>query len=129
MFQPRKQSIKKHKVPEWFHDAKLGIFVHWGLYSVPAFAQITKEFREILETETLGAQFRNNPYSEWYLNSLRNEGTETHKHHLKEYGPDFKYEEFAPIFNEEIKKWNPDEMADIFKQVGAKYVVIGYEAP
>jgi len=35
---PKKVSIRKHQVPEWFHDAKLGIFIHWGLYSVPAFA-------------------------------------------------------------------------------------------
>ncbi|MHA1452716.1 MAG: alpha-L-fucosidase [Promethearchaeota archaeon] len=124
MFKPTKRSIKTHKVPDWFHNAKLGIFIHWGLYSVPAFAEITKSFGEIMETETLGSQFAHNPYSEWYLNSLRIEGTKTYEYHQKEYGPDFKYEDFAPIFNEEIKKWNPEEMANIFQQAGAKYVVL-----
>lgn len=124
MFKPTKRSIIKHEVPEWFHDAKLGIFIHWGLYSVPAFAEITKSFGEIMESESLGYQFKHNPYSEWYLNSLRYEGTETQKYHTKEYGSDFKYEEFAPIFNEEIKKWNPEEMADIFREAGANYVVL-----
>ena len=124
MFKPTKRSIKTHIVPDWFHDAKLGIFIHWGLYSVPAFAEITKSFGEIMESETLGSQFANNPYSEWYLNSLRIEGTKTHEYHQKEHGPDFKYEDFAPIFNDEIKKWNPEEMANIFQQAGAKYVVL-----
>ena len=105
MFKPTKKSISAHKVPDWFHNAKLGIFIHWGLYSVPAFAEITKSFDEILETEDLGYQFRHQPYSEWYLNSLRYEGTETHKYHLKEYGPQFKYEDFVSIFNEAIKKY------------------------
>jgi alpha-L-fucosidase len=124
MFKPIRRSLKSHKVPEWYHDAKLGIFIHWGLYSVPAFAELTKSFGEIMETEPLGHQFKHNPYSEWYLNSLRNEDTKTFEYHQQEYGPEFKYEDFSSIFNEEIKKWNPEEMADIFRQAGAKYVVL-----
>ena len=47
-FEPTFDSVAQHQVPEWFHDAKLGIFVHWGLYSVPAFAPNAGELSEIL---------------------------------------------------------------------------------
>ena len=69
-FEPNKKSIRKHQVPEWFHDAKLGIFIHWGLYSVPAFAVTGND---IIESEEQGVEkhFKTNPYAEWYLNTLR----------------------------------------------------------
>ena len=43
LFEPTWESLKRHEVPEWYHDAKLGIFIHWGLYSVPAWAPTTGE--------------------------------------------------------------------------------------
>ncbi len=107
-FKPTFESIKKHEVPEWFHDAKFGIFIHWGLYSVPAFAP-------------------KHTYAEWYLDNLRfpqNDKGQTLKYHNETYGEDFNYYDFAKMFNEEIKKWNPDEWADLFKKAGAKYVVL-----
>jgi len=120
---PEKGSLKQHEVPEWFHDAKLGIFIHWGLFSVPAFA-IGK--LELGESQKRGVEwhFKNNSYAEWYLNSLRIAGSPTEKFHKENYGEDFSYDDFAPIFNEEIKKWDPDDMADLFKKAGAKYVVL-----
>jgi alpha-L-fucosidase len=120
---PEKISLKEHKVPEWFHDAKLGIFIHWGLFSVPAFAA---EKLTLGESQKRGVDvhMKNNPYAEWYLNSLRIDGSPTQKYHKETYGEDFSYDGFAPIFNEEIKKWNPDEMVDLFKKAGAKYVVL-----
>jgi len=118
-----KKSLKQHKVPEWFHDAKLGIFIHWGLYSVPAFA-ITG--LDLIESEKRGVEehFKNNPYAEWYLNSLRIPDSPTQKYHRETYGENFTYDDFVPMFNEAIKNWNPDEMATTFKKAGAKYVVL-----
>ena len=123
-FTADKKSIKKHEVPIWFHDAKLGIFIHWGLYSVPAFAVTGVNINETIKKEGLGANFRKNPYAEWYLNSLRIPDTPTQKYHIETYGKDFAYDDFIPMFNEAIKKWNPNEMVNTFKKAGAKYVVL-----
>jgi alpha-L-fucosidase len=122
-FLPEKESLKQHEVPEWFHDAKLGIFIHWGLFSVPAYA-VGK--LDLPESQKRGVEEhnKNNPYAEWYLNTLRITGSPTEKFHKENYGDDFSYHEFAPIFNEEIKKWDPDEMVDLFKKAGAQYVVL-----
>ena len=121
---PEKSSLKQHQLPDWFHDAKFGIFIHWGLYSVPAFAITGIDLIESMK-RGIEEHFKNNPYAEWYLNSLRIEGSPTQKYHEQTYGRDFSYDDFAPIFNKEIEKWNPDEMADLFKKIGAKYVVLG----
>ena len=67
---------------------------------------------------------KNNPYAEWYLNSLMIEGSPTQKYHKENYGDDYSYDRFADIFNEEIKKWDPEEMVDLFIKAGAKYVVL-----
>jgi len=117
------KSVKKHKVPDWFHNAKLGIFIHWGLYSVPAFAVTGLDLVESMKRD-LEEHFKNNPYGEWYLNSLRIEGSPTQQYHKDKYGEDFVYDDFIPIFNEEIKKWNPKEWAELFNKAGAKYVVL-----
>ncbi len=124
MYKPINKSVKKHQVPEWFHDAKLGIFVHWGLYSVPAFAVTGMNLIEVIKQEGFGGQFKKNPYAEWYLNSLRISDSPTYHYHKETFGKDFAYEDFIPIFNDAIKKWNPEEMAEIFKKAGAQYVVL-----
>ena len=123
-YTPDKESIKKHQVPDWFHDAKLGIFIHWGLYSVPAFAFAKLDLGES-QKKGIEEHFKNNPYAEWYLNSLMIEGTPTQKYHKENYGENFKYEDFASIFNKEILKWDPDKMVELFKKAGARYVVLG----
>ncbi|MFX0058094.1 MAG: alpha-L-fucosidase [Candidatus Heimdallarchaeota archaeon] len=122
-YEPTRKSIKQHKVPDWFHDAKFGIFIHWGLFSIPAFAVTGLN---LIESEKRGPEvhFKNNPYAEWYLNSLRIEGSPTQEYHREVFGDNFSYDDFIDIFNEEIKKWNPSEWAELFKQVGAKYVVL-----
>ncbi|MHA1890059.1 MAG: alpha-L-fucosidase [Promethearchaeota archaeon] len=122
---PTKKSLSRHQVPRWYHDAKLGIFIHWGLYSIPAFAVVRgKTFPEIIATEGVRGMMFQNPYSEWYLNSLRIEGTRTREYHEKKYGLDFEYDDFIPIFNDAIKSWDPDKMAGLFKAAGARYVVL-----
>ena len=124
-FQPTLKSVRKHKVPEWFHDAKLGIFIHWSLFSVPAFAPSGKGNNlEILAKEGWSAYYGHNPYAEWYLNTMRIPGSPTQKYHNETYGEDFSYDDFMPIFNEAAQKWNPEEWADLFKKVGARYVVL-----
>jgi alpha-L-fucosidase len=119
-YEPTLESVRKHTVPDWFHDAKLGIFVHWGLYSVPAWATPTGELGKI-EWKTW---FANNPYAEWYMNTMRIEGSPTAVHHAKTYGAEFAYTDFIPMFNEVVQGWDPNEMAALFKQVGARYVVL-----
>ena len=124
-FQPTLKSVRTHQVPEWFNDAKLGIFIHWGLFSVPAFAPSGKgENLEILAKEGWSAYYGHNPYAEWYVNTMKIIGSPTYKYHIDTFGEHFSYEDFVPIFNEEIKKWNPDEWAELFKKIGAKYVVL-----
>jgi len=122
-YEPNKKSIKKHKVPDWYHDAKLGIFIHWGLPSIPAFAPTENEIGENLRKGGWKEHFKNNPYAEWYLNSLRIEGSPTQKYHFEKYGKDFEYDNFIPEYNKALEKWHPNEWAELFKKIGAKYVV------
>lgn len=123
-YEPNKESVSKHQVPEWFHDAKLGIFIHWGLYSVPAFAPVGLKYPDDIRKKGIEEYLKNNPYAEWYLNTLRILGSPTQRYHHETYGKDFSYDDFIPMFNEAIKKWNPDEWADLFKKAGARYVVL-----
>jgi len=116
---PAWDSVKSRELPGWYDDCKLGIFIHWGLYSVPAWAEVTWE---------LGAApsdlewFTHNPYAEWYLNTIRIDGSPAQIHHHKTFGTDFPYEKFADSFS--CDKWDPGEWARLFKQSGAGYVVL-----
>jgi alpha-L-fucosidase len=105
-YEPTKQSLKNHKVPNWFNDAKLGIFIHWGLFSVPAFAITGIDINESMK-RGFEEHYKNNPYAEWYLNSLRIPGSPTQAFHKENYGEDFSYDDFVPIFNNELKKMEP----------------------
>jgi len=88
-------SLSKYPVPEWYKNAKFGIFIHWGLYSVPGFG------------------------SEWYPRKMYLEGDPVFEHHVKTYGPqkDFGYADFVPMFKAE--KFNPEEWVSLFKAAGA----------
>jgi len=118
-YQPTLESIGTHPLPQWYNDAKLGIFVHWGLYSVPAWAPPSGELGKI----PFAVWFKQNPYAEWYLNTMKIKDSLTWEHHVKTWGADFKYEDFIPIFLKESRKWKPDEWAALFQATGAKYVV------
>ncbi len=96
------ESLDARPNPQWFEDAKFGIFIHWGVYAVPAWAPKTT-------------------YSEWYWNHMQNKDGETWKFHEKTYGAKFQYQDFAPMFKAEL--YDPDHWADIFARSGAKYVV------
>ena len=124
-YTPDWKSLRKHEVPAWFQDAKFGIFIHWSLSSVPAFAVVGKgDITEVMKKEGFKGHFKNNPYAEWYLNTLRIEGSPTQQYHKESYGENFSYYNFASIFNEAIQNWDPNEWADLFQKVGARYVVL-----
>ena len=102
-FQPEWDSLAKYEVPQWFRDAKFGVFLHWGLYSVPAFA------------------------NEWYPRNMYKAGTEENKHQVATYGPltQFGYKDFLPMFKAEhfdAKAW-----VALFKESGIRYVVPVFE--
>ncbi|MCC7155659.1 MAG: alpha-L-fucosidase [Bryobacterales bacterium] len=111
-YEPTWESIDKRPNPAWFAEAKFGIFIHWGIYSVPAFAPVNKK------GET--------PYSEWYWNSLTKgqrepKGNATSVFHSRVFGPQFPYQDFAPMFKAEL--FDAGRWADVFLRSGAKYVV------
>ena len=123
IYHPQEDSLKEHMAPEWFNNAKLGIFVHWGLYSVPAFAPTKGTIWEIMDVDRRD-WFTNNAYAEWYLNTLRIKGSPTYNYHVDKYGADFNYYQFSTEFNHAISQWSPEEMAKVFKESGARYVVL-----
>ncbi len=118
------ESVRRHRVPQWYHDAKLGIFIHWGLYSVPAWAPAGGDIGEVFQSGDMSQWFRNNSYAEWYMNTLKFEDSPTRAWHNKQYGEGFDYDDFAPAFNSVLRRWNPNEMASLFAEVKARYVVL-----
>ena len=98
-FKPTWESLKGHVVPKWYQNAKFGIFIHWGVYSVPAF------------------------HDEWYPRFMYLEGHPAYEHHIKTYGPhkDFGYKDFIPMFT--APKFDANEWAELFAESGAKYVM------
>lgn len=124
LYQPTRESISSHPIPAWFDNAKLGIFVHWGLYSVPGWAPLAGDLGEILVSGDWGRWFANNPYAEWYMNSLRIDGSATQRHHRQTYGPDFGYFDFAAEFDAASQRWDPNAWAALFAQVHARYAVL-----
>jgi alpha-L-fucosidase len=115
-YQPTWDSVDKRPTPAWFNDAKFGIFIHWGTYSVPAYAPV------------LPGKLA---YAEWYWNAMTHGKDDpkaddlqkgTWAFHQKVYGADFPYQNFAPQFRAEL--FDPDHWADVFARSGAKYVVL-----
>ncbi|WP_141500467.1 alpha-L-fucosidase [Paenibacillus luteus] len=98
-FKDNWESLSEYEVPAWYKKAKFGIFIHWGVYAVPAFK------------------------NEWYPRNMYIQGSEEYKHHIETYGEhkDFGYKDFIPMFKAE--KFNADEWAELFQQSGAKYIM------
>jgi alpha-L-fucosidase len=120
-FEPTLESVRQHVAPQWFHDAKFGIFIHWGPYSVPAWAPRSGQLQEVARRGELA---KYNPYAEWYQNTLSIEGSPTSEFHSKTYGEGFSYYDFVPIFKEASQGWNAEEWASLFELAGARYVVL-----
>lgn len=119
-YEPTIESLDRHPLPDWYADAKLGIFIHWGLYSVPGWAPLVHPDHDFTSQDYI----THNPYAEWYLKSMRLDDSPTQAYHREHYGKNYDYYNFAPIFDREIKKWKPEQWAGIFKDAGAKYVVL-----
>src|SRR3984957_11579223 len=98
-FDPTWDSLERYQVPEWYLDAKFGIFIHWGVYAVPGFG------------------------NEWYPRNMYVKDSAEFKHHVETYGSHekFGYKEFIPEFKAE--KFDATAWAALFKASGAKYVV------
>ncbi len=98
-YQDNWESLSRYTVPEWYKNAKFGIFIHWGIYSVPAFG------------------------SEWYSRNMYVKDSPEYKHHVETYGKhkDFGYKDFIPMFTAD--KFDPDAWAELFAEAGARYVV------
>jgi alpha-L-fucosidase len=119
-YEPTLESLDQHPLPQWYAGAKLGIFIHWGLYSVPGWAPLTHPDHDFSSNDYI----KYDPYAEWYLNTMRIDGSPTQAYHREHYGANFIYYDFAPVFNRESKKWDPNKMAAIFREAGARYVVL-----
>jgi alpha-L-fucosidase len=119
-YQPTISSLNAHPLPQWYAGAKLGIFIHYGLYSVPGWAPLSHPEHDFQNVDYI----KNDPYAEWYLNAMRIPGSPTQAYHRAHYGANFGYYDFVPIFNRESRKWNPNEWATVFRQAGARYVVL-----
>lgn len=119
-YQPTLESLNKHPLPDWYADAKLGIFIHWGLYSVPGWAPLQHPEHDFRNVDYI----KNNPYAEWYYNVMRIDGSPTQAYHREHYGANYDYYNFAAIFNHDNAKWDAGQWAKIFADTGAKYVVL-----
>jgi alpha-L-fucosidase len=102
-FRPDWNSLSQYQVPNWYRDAKFGIFIHWGVYSVPAFG------------------------SEWYPRQMYLAGSKENEHQVSLYGPltKFGYKDFVPMFK--AQHFDPQAWARLFKESGARYVVPVFE--
>lgn len=98
-FEATWESLLEHRPPQWYVDGKFGIFIHWGLYCVPAFG------------------------NEWYPRQMYLHGTPEFEHHLKTYGPhkEFGYKDFIPRFR--AQRFSAEAWAEIFAKSGARFVV------
>jgi alpha-L-fucosidase len=114
-YQPTWDSVDTRPTPAWFQEAKFGIFIHWGVYSVPSYAPVVPGKLA---------------YAEWYWNAMtQGKGAKadavqagTWAYHQKQYGADYDYKSFAPQFRAEL--FDPDQWAGVFQRSGAKYVVL-----
>src|SRR3954471_14676903 len=83
-YEPTEASLARHAAPAWWRDAKFGVFIHWGPYSVPAWGPVST----VDQTTNLTT------YAEWYAEMMSVQGTATWQHHLETYGPDVGYDDF-----------------------------------
>ncbi|HPA20251.1 MAG TPA: alpha-L-fucosidase [Verrucomicrobiae bacterium] len=103
-YEAKWESLDKRPTPEWFLDAKFGVFIHWGVYSVPAWGKVGE-------------------YAEWYWQKMSNKKPENvwWQFHRRNYGEDFDYKDFAPRFTAEL--FDAAQWASLFKRAGVRYVV------
>ena len=110
------EELSRRELPQWFADTPFGIFIHWGAYSVPAWAEPIGA----LGTREWETWFRHNPYSEWYANTIRIEGSPAAAHHKEVYG-DLPYDGLLDLWTAE--NFDPTAWASLFRDAGAGYVI------
>jgi alpha-L-fucosidase len=113
-YQPTWESIDSRPLPSWFEDAKFGIFIHWGVYSVPAYSPTVRDSVIVWDR-----------YAEWYWKRWKDKNAVQkyfQEFHNRMFGKDKTYYDFANDFKAEM--FNPDDWAQRFKDAGAKYVVL-----
>ncbi len=108
LYEPNWASLNKRKIPDWFQQDKFGIFIHWGLYAVPSYAPVIPNSGD--------------SYAEWYWYRLNQKNKNFTSFHNKNYGADFLYPQFEKQFKAEL--FDPREWSNIFKESGARYVVL-----
>jgi len=125
LYEPTWESLDKHKAPQWFSDAKFGIFIHWGVYAVPAYHEWYLVFYS--PKSQFGKNLGGPPYtagqgdfsdSAFNANIRKN----ANEYHRKNFGVDFDYDRFIPQFTAE--NYKPESWAKLFKKAGARYVVL-----
>jgi alpha-L-fucosidase len=116
-------SLEQRGVPGWYDDAKLGIIIHWGPYAVPAWAPPSEEMPRVVAESGWEHWFTNNPYAEWYANSMLLAGSPTHEHHRARYGRMARYDSFGKDFRQGMKEWDPTAWIEPIAGSGARYVV------
>ncbi|MDI3404207.1 alpha-L-fucosidase [Streptomyces cavernicola] len=104
-------------MPRWYADAKLGVFVHWGVYSVPAWGTP----REPGQHTPVELEFAHHAYAEWYANTVRIPGSPTRRFHERTYDLGTSYEDLADRWTAE--RFDPDAWMELFAACGARYVV------
>jgi alpha-L-fucosidase len=124
MYEGTWDSVRTHRVPTWYDDAKLGVFVHWGLYSVPGWAPRVPDIQQLLVRAGPKRMLRENPYAEWYLNTMHIRGSPTQRHHDEVYGESYPYDNFVKVFDDASTGANLDAVASLCEAAGARYVVL-----
>jgi alpha-L-fucosidase len=114
-YQANLESIDSRAVPDWFPKAKFGIFVHWGVYSIPAYRPAEQHTKD-------GPITMDGSYAEWYAPDVMYKPARNDSFHIKVYGRDFSYFDFAAMFKPIL--YDPGYWADLFKAAGAKYVIL-----
>ena len=114
-------TFKDRPCPEWYARAGFGIFIHWGIFSVPAFAPRGQAIHELMRDhyDDMNAYL---PYAEWYENALRLPGSATATYHREHYGAR-SYASLREDFDTAAENFDADVWADLFQQAGARYVV------
>lgn len=115
---PTTGSLNTRPIPTWFDDAKFGIFIHWGLYSVPAFAPLGGPANPMAPD-----MMRSNRYAEWYENTLKFDDSETAAFHRAHYG-EAPYSAFATAFEGAAATLPADDWTAAFRDSGARYVTL-----
>jgi len=116
------KELSQRDVPDWYDDAKFGIFIHWGAFAIPGFAPRLGSIGEAFAKDYDRAVAMV-PYTEWYWNATKVAGTPSAEFHKAHYD-DAPYTDFKQPFEEGLKQWDPSAWAEAFRDAGARYVVL-----